>query len=409
MWGLGTVFGAVLFFLAPLITQAFDYSGQFQLFLRIYAVWFPGSLWLLTVNRLLKSLEEVKAYNFLFRFVFPLADLAAVGVGVYLFQDFVVVIVGQVLIGALGSLFLTALLMRRWEFIPRVRGRHAARLRRRYVRFSIPLVGRRIVLAINNIGFFLLIPVFLSSDAAAVLAVGSLISSLISFPLKLNNQFISPVVSDLHERNQRNVLVRLYEVTTRMVLVGSIGLTIPLLIHGETVMSLFGPTFVEYTSLLPVFILTQFVNIIPGSDGKILRMTDRPRELMIIDISTAFFMVALAIPLTMLFGLRGLVVSQLGKATMNNSLQLFVLYYLDGYHPFTRLHVKPLLAGGPYLLIALSGKLLLPGVIVPLAGTFVGMVAYGTTLYMLGFTKIERRLGMLLLARYRRTPLGSVS
>lgn len=398
----GIVLGVGLFLLAPHITQATGFGHQFQVFLRIYAVWFPGSLWLQTVNTLLKSLEEVETFNFAFRFIFPIADLAAVCVGVFLFHDFMVVVVGQILIGALITLVLTGWLMWRWEFIPRVREAAAARLQRRYFRFSIPLVGRQIVQTINEVGLFLLIPLFLSSIDAGVLAIGFLVSSLIRLPLVLNNQFMQPVVASLYERDHRDALVQLYQVTTRLILIGSIGLAIPLLVHRDIVMGIFGPTFVEYSSLLPVFILAEFVGIIPGSDGIILQMTDRQRAVFIIDVATALFTVAIAVPLTMLFGLRGLVVSILAKGTMSNGLQLIALYHLNGYHPFTRRHLEPLLAAAPCMLIAFAGKLLLSGTVAPLVGTLVGMAAYIITLQMLGFDSRERRIAMLLLARYRR-------
>lgn len=401
--GPGVVFGAGLFLIAPHITQAFDYGQQFQLFVRIYAVWFPGSLWLQTINAILKSLEEVEAFNFLFRFVFPLADLAAVGVGAFLFHNFIVIVLGQVLIAALVTFVITCWLIWRWEFIPRVRGAAASRLRSRYVRFSLPLVGRKIVNTINAVGFFLLIPLFLTSIAAGVLAVGGLISSLVRLPLVLNNQFMNPVVADLHEHDHQDALVRLYQVTTRLILVGSLGLAIPLLVYRGTVMSLFGPVFVEYTALLPVFILAKFIGTVPGSDGIILQMTDRQRAVLVIDIVTALLIVTIAIPLTMQYGLWGLVMSFLAKATVSNGLQLLALYNLNGYHPFTRLHVAPLLAAVPFLVIAFAGKLLLSGAMAPLIGTLVGVAVYGGTLHILGFTTTERRLAMFLLVRYRRT------
>lgn len=401
--GPGIVFGAVLFLMAPFVTQTFDFGYQFQLFVRIYAVWFPGSLLLITINSILQALEEVEALNLLFRFVFPLADLVAVGVGVYLFHDFVVVVVGQILIGAFLTFILTGWLIWRGEFSPRIRGATATSLRSRYVLYSLPLVGRQVVNTLNSAGFYLLIPVFLSSVAAGVLAVGGLVSSLVLLPLTLNNQFIDPVVADLHEGNDQDALVQLYQITSRLVLVGSIGMAIPLLVYRGTVMSLFGPTFVEYSSLLPLFILAKLAKVLPGSDGIILKMTDRERAVMFIDIATALFVLSTAIPLTMMFGLWGLVVSFLAQATVSNGLQLFALYHLNGYHPFTRLHMKPLLAAGPFLLSAFAAKLLLSGVLAPLAGTLVGMAMYGMTLYKLGFTTTERRLAMSLLSRYRGT------
>lgn len=401
--GIGTVFGAGLFLIAPHLTRAFDYGQQFQLFLRIFAVWFPGSLWLQTINAILRSIEEVEAYNVAFRFVLPSADFVAVIIGTFIFQNFVVVVAGQVLITALITIVLTGWLMWRLEFVPQVRGVDAVQLRRKYVRYSIPLVGRQIIMTFKSAILYVLIAVFLSSIAAGVFAVGTLVSSLVSLPLVLNNQFISPVVADLYEHDDHEALIRLYQVTTRVILVCSTGLAIPLLVHRRTVMQFFGPSFAEYTHLLPVFIFAEFVRSIVGSDSIILIMTDRQRATLWIQFVTGLLFVVVAIPLTMKFGLPGIVTTYLIITLMTNSLEIIALYHLNGYFPFTLLHLKPLLAGLPFLIIVFSGKFVLSGPIAPLIGTFAGLLVYSVILYGLGFTRTERRLGALLFKRYRGT------
>lgn len=403
MLGIGIVFGAALFIAAPLITNRVDYGTRFQLFLRVFAIGLPGILWLRTINKLLEGLEEVRALNVLFRFFYPIALLSVAGIGTFLFHDFVVVAVGEVLVTVLITLALTGWLMRARGFTPRFGGGHAGGILAEFVRFSIPLVGRKILENIQGAGFYLLIIVFLPSVAGGVFAVGILVGSLVRLPLSLNNQFIAPVISDLHENDHRETLVRLYQVTTRLILVGITGLAIPLLLYRTAAMRLFGPTFVEFTSLLPIFILAQYVASVAGSVSILLSMTDHQRAAFGIEIASALILVAVAVPLTMLFGLRGLVVSYLVDRTVSNGLQMITLYYLEGYHPFTTGHLKPLLAALPFVLVALSGKLLLSTKVAPLVGTLGGLAAYGLALHVLGFTTIEHRLVNSLVYRYKRT------
>jgi hypothetical protein len=77
-----------------------------------------------------------------------------------------------------------------------------------------------------------------------------------------------------------------------------------------------------------------------------------------------------------------------------------VLYYLEGLQPFTRRHGYALVAAVPFVLIALLVRGLLPGPVGALVGTGLGFVAYATTLGLLGFTPVERRLVGTLMARY---------
>lgn len=400
---IGTVFGTGLFITAPHITQVFDHGYQFQVFLRVFSIGLPLSLWLRNVHGILKGLEDVGALNLLFRFGLPIVQLIVVGIGTFIFQDLVAVAWGVVLTTAIFGLVLTGWLARARGFTPRVRGATAAQLRRRYVRFSLPLVVQMAVVSTERKSYYLLVLIFLSGVAGGVFAVGVLVGSLVKLPLVLNNQFMAPVVADLHENNHRDALVRLYQVTSRLILVGITGIAIPLLVYAETIMRLFGSTFVAHAALLPGFILASYTASAAGSVAIILQMTDHQRALVLVDTITALFVIVTAIPLTVLFGLRGLVVSYFLSHTVNNSLEIVALYYLDGFHPFTYLHMKPLLAGVPFLVIALVGKHTLSWTVAPLVGSLVGFVVYGTILYKMGFTTVERRLVRSLLTRYRET------
>lgn len=401
MLGIGTAFGAVVFLAAPHISRIFDHGPQFEIYIRVFAIGLPGTLWFQTVNKLLESLEEVEARNLMLRFGFPVAELAVVAIGTILFGDLVAVSIGIVLVTILTSLALTGWLMWQRGFTPRARAAAVARLGRKYLRYTSPLVAQNVVRNVQSSGFYLLIIIFSSSIAAGLLAVGTLVGSLVRLPLVLNNQFMAPVVSDLHTSGHDDALQRLYQVTSRMILVGITGVVIPLFVFREAVMSLFGPTFVEYSALLPGFLLAKFISSAAGSNGIVLRMVDRQRAELLIDVATTVLLVVTAIPLIVHFGLPGMVVGYLLEAIISNGLQVGALYYLEGYHPFTRLYAEPLVAAVPYIVIAYTGKLVLSDGVAPFVGTLAGLVAYATALHAMGFTATERRLVASLLSRYR--------
>jgi len=87
--------------------------------------------------------------------------------------------------------------------------------------------------------------------------------------------------------------------------------------------------------------------------------------------------------------------------TINNGLEVAVLYRLEGMQPFTRKHVRPLVAALPFAAVALAARALLPGVLGVSVGSLLGLGAYAATVQYLGFTRIERRLWRTLVDRYR--------
>lgn len=403
MLGVGAVVGVGLFLAAPPITRVLGHGPRFQLFVQVFALGLPGTLWVQTVYNLLQGLEDVEMLNLLFRIGFPTLELTVVGIGTVLLGDLLVVAGGIVVGTTVAGLVLTAWLIRNRGFSPRLRGTDAATLRRRYLRFSMPLVCKGIVVNARGLSFYLLIAVALSGVAGAVFAVGGVVGSVVRLPLVLNNQFMSPVVADLHDNGHRDALVGLFQVTSRMVLIGSTGIAIPVLVYRGFVMRLFGPTFVEYATLLAGFVLARLAASAAGSVSIVLEMTDHQRALLVIDTLTAVVVVGTAVPLTLRYGLEGLVVSYLLKDVANNGLEIAVLYYLDGYHPFTYRHAHPLVATIPFLLTALAVKSVLSGIQAPLVGTLLGLVAFGTALHLLGFTATERRVVRSLVRRYGAT------
>jgi O-antigen/teichoic acid export membrane protein len=215
--------------------------------------------------------------------------------------------------------------------------------------------------------------VYLSSVAGGVFAVGFLLGALVRLPLMGINQFIPPVAAALHHENHRESLRRLYHVTSRLVLVGVTGLAVPVVVYREAVMALFGPTFTEYAPLLPGFITAQYAACAAGSVGILLKMTDNQRALLVVNVVITAFLAVTAVPLTTEFGLPGLVASYVLMLTVNNALEVAVLYYLEGLQPFTRLHAKPLLAAVPLAAVTLAAKLAVPGPAGPFVGTATGL------------------------------------
>jgi len=413
--GVATVFGAALFLAAPLVTRVTDQSATFETVLRVFALGLPATVWLFTATEVLRGLEEVGALNLVLRVGFPLAQLSVGVAGVVVFDDLVAVAVGVVAVSGLVGVAATAWLVSERELRPRLRAStdesggnsdgavpsEDSPVWRRYLRYTFPLFLASVATTVQRLGFYPLIALYLTDVAGGVFAVGVLIGGLVRLPLLGINQFIPPVAAALHEGGHREALSRLYHVTSRIVLVGVTALSVPALVYREAVMGLFGPTFVEYAPLLIGFVLAQYGACAAGSVGILLRMTDNQRALLVVNTAITFFLAVTAVPLTVEFGLPGLVASFFLMLTINNGLEVAALYYLEGLQPFTRLHARPVLAAVPMAAVAVGIGALLARPVAPVVGTVLGLITYALALRHFGFTPVERRLAGTLAERYR--------
>jgi len=424
--GVATVFGVALFLAAPLVTRVTDQSATFETILAVFALGLPAMVWLFTMTEVLRGLEAVGPLNLALRVGFPLAQLGVGVTGVVVLDDIVAVAVGVVAVSGLVGLVVTVWLVREHDLRPRL---HAAAdtgdgrlddtgesddaddasdgnvtdppVWRRYLRYTAPLFLASVATTVQRLGFYPLIALYLTDVAGGVFAVGVLVGGLVRLPLLGINQFIPPVAAALHEAGHREALSRLYHVTSRIVLVGVTALSVPVLVYSEAVMGLFGPTFVEYAPLLVGFVLAQYGACAAGSVGFLLMMTDNQRALLVVNTAITLFLAVTAVPLTIEFGLPGLVASFFLMLTINNGLEVVALYHLEGLQPFTRLHARPILAAVPMAAVAFGVKLAFARPLAPLVGTVLGLTAYALALRQFGFTPVERRLAGTLADRYR--------
>lgn len=404
--GVAIVFAVALFAAAPLVTHVASEGPRFTLFLRVFAVGLPASVGLFTVSEVLRGLEEVGALNLALRVGFPVTQLV-VGVAlVFIFDDLAVVAAGVVFAMAAVALVAAGWLARERGLRLRLRAPGFERPWRRYLEFTVPLFLGGFAVTTQRLGFYPLIAVVLSGVAGGVFAVGVLLGQLVRLPLMGINQLIPPIAAALNEEGHREALRRLYHVTSRLVLVGTTAVATPIVVYRESVMALFGPTFVQYAPLLPGFVLAQYGACAAGSVGILLKMTDNQRALLVTNVVVTAFLVVTTVPLTVAYGLPGVVAGYLLMLTVNNGLEVVVLYYLEGLQPFTRLHARPLVAAVPLAGVTLLAKHALTGGVAPLIGTAFGLLAYAATLRTLGFTRVERRLGATLVGRYSAAASG---
>jgi len=401
MVAVAAVFGAALYVAAPGVTAVAGEDLLFTRLLRVFAVGLPATIWLFAVTEILRGIEAVGPLNLTVRIGSPLLQLVVAVLGVVLVGDLVVVAVGVVLAMGLTGTVAAAWLVRERGFRPRLRGSQVRTLAERYLRYTAPLFLGGFATVAQRFGFYPLIVVFLTSVAGGVFAIGVLVGSLVRLPLMGINQFAPPVAAALHEQGHRAALKRFYHVTSRLVLVGVTALAVPTVVFREAVLGLFGPTYVQYAPLLPGFVVAQYGACAAGSVGILLAMTDNQRALLIVNVAITAVLAVTAVPLVVEFGLPGLVVGYVLMLTINNGLEVAVLYRLEGLQPFTRRHAIPLVGAVPLAAVALTARALVGGLPGAAIGSLAGVAAYALTLRWIGFTPVERQLGATLADRYR--------
>ncbi|PSQ22813.1 hypothetical protein BRD04_04035 [Halobacteriales archaeon QS_9_67_17] len=274
------VFGVALFLAAPTVAQIAGEGAAFEAFVRAFGLGLPGLVWLRTAAELLRGLEEVWGLNLALRVGFPALQLGAAGAGVLL-GDLLLVAVAVPVVAVVAGGVTVGWLARERGLRPQLFGVDASALHRRYARYTLPLFVGNIATTVQRLGFYPLIALFLTGTAGGVFAVGALVGLLVRLPLMGINQFMPPVAAALHGGDHREALSRLYGATSRLVLVGVTGLSVPAVVFRVEVMALFGPTFVRYADLLPAFVLAQWVACAAGSVGILLKMTDNQRALLV--------------------------------------------------------------------------------------------------------------------------------
>ncbi|MFC7235094.1 lipopolysaccharide biosynthesis protein [Halosegnis marinus] len=394
------VLGGALYLAAPTVGAIADKGAAFELYVRVFALALPATVVLQAAAGLLRGLEEVGALNLTQRVGFPALQLGVAGLGLAT-DSLLVVAVGAPLVAAAAGLAAVGWLGRERGLRPRLRGPDARALHRRYAEYTAPVLAGTVPTTIQRLGFYPLIAVLLTGTAGAVFAVGVLLGGLVRLPLVGINQFMPPVAAALHGEDHREALSRLYGATSRLVLVGVTGLSVPVVVFRVETMALFGETFVRYAYLLPAFVVAQWVACAAGSVGILLMMTDHQRALLVVNSAITAGLVVVSIPLTLEYGIAGVVASYLLMLTVNNVLEVAVLYRLEGLQPLTRAHAKPLLAAVPLTAVALAARALVPGAPGALVGSLLGLAVYAAALLWLGFAPAERRLVGALADRYR--------
>ncbi len=218
-----------------------------------------------------------------------------------------------------------------------------------------------VVFAMDSLGFVMsqadkiLIGFYLNARELGIYAMAAALVAFVPTVLQSVNQIFSPTIAELHARDQRELLGRLFQTLTKWIL----GLTLPLgcvmIVFARELMRIFGPAFEAGWLILVIGTLGQLINCGVGSVGYLLLMSGQQRRLIRIQAVMAGVMVGLSLLLIPRLGLTG---AALGAAVTNAVSNLWYLHEVRsrlGLFPYNRSYFRllPPLAGSLCALLLL--------------------------------------------------------
>lgn len=208
------------------------------------------------------------------------------------------------LAAALAVLALVWILMRR-SLPGAARSRQPAYETRRWVAVALPLLflsGMHLLIRRTDI---LMIGVLIDTEAAGIYTVGSRTAEFAAFGLSAANVIVAPLIAELHTREERDDLQRVFTLGARGSFLFALLVTLGLVTVGGPLLGLFGPEFRNAYGPMLVLASGQTLGAFVGSVGYLMTMTGQEREMSVVLGVAAVANVALNAALIPLFGLMG--------------------------------------------------------------------------------------------------------
>ncbi|MBK9055291.1 MAG: flippase [Chloroflexi bacterium] len=154
-----------------------------------------------------------------------------------------------------------------------------------------------------------------------------------------------PLIAELHDRNDWSRLGRLYQTTTRWVVILNLPFILLMMLIPAQLLSLFGKSFVDGAVALRVLAFVSLVNAGTGMCGAVLEMTGHTTLKLINAIIRLILSVVLNLLLIPRWGLLGAAITALIIESVANILPLIQVWNLYRLLPYSRDLVAPIVGG----------------------------------------------------------------
>jgi O-antigen/teichoic acid export membrane protein len=386
----GFLTGGLIWIFAPLINNITLRDPSLVTVSRILAISLPFTGLINVLAHTFQGLEEVQ-YKILLKLVtHPLFRVILVAIAVTLTGSLLGVASAIVIASVFGATAGFVLLLTRTRLSPILGG--SKKEIKSFLNFSIPLSLSNVEnLAYSIVDVFML-GLFLTSTDVGIYKIAVLLASLLSLPLTGVGQFFAPIAARLHTSGEKSTLDTVYKTTTRWVfsgvLLGSIGLAI----FGGRLLDVFGSEFIEGKWVLVVLVGGYLANSAVGPVNWLLTMADRQYLVLANHLLISILNIFLNFIFIQKFGLIGAAFATASSMILLNLVRLAEAWTLDGYQPFTRNYVKPMVAALPASAVMLLTGNHLSGILGLTVGGSFGTVVYIGSLYLLGIEQQDKQV-----------------
>jgi O-antigen/teichoic acid export membrane protein len=163
---------------------------------------------------------------------------------------------------------------------------------------ALPFMLVAVLEVVNNRLDLLMLGSMRGPEAAGILNVSKRLAELTTFALLSVNITLAPSIAKLHMQEKSDDLQQLVTKSSRLILLGTLPITLFLLIFGIPLLSLWGETYQVGYSTLVILCLAQLLNAFMGPVALILNMTGRER----------YVALSLAVTLLLNYGLNMLLI-----------------------------------------------------------------------------------------------------
>lgn len=232
---------------------------------------------------------------------------------------------------------------------------------------------------------------FLPAATAGIYGVAQEVASPLKAPRQAFDPIFIPVVSAAHQLGSQDRMRAQYQNVTRWILVINAGLLGFMVLASEPVMHLFGKTFTAGATVTYLLAGAIVINGVAGV-SELFILIDRPLINLANTLGTLLVSAGLNLYLIPRYGIEGAAAAMVISFFLMNTARVVEVKLLYGLQPFTRYHLKALVAGAAALALMWLVRDALPAH--PgwkLAAGLAYLPLYGALLWTLGPADEERR------------------
>ncbi len=267
---------------------------------------------------------------------------------------------GYLLAQALGAVLVIALLLSTvWKLTPpqaRPTWHWPPRLEGEVWSFSAAAVGVLLLEFLMGQVDKVALGVYRGAREVGVYSVAAALVAYVSLILNSVNQVFSPMIADLHTREDHAMLGRLYRALTKWILGLTLPLAITVMLYAKPLLRIFGRDFEGGWPILIIGTAGQLVNCGVGSVGLLLLMSGNQRRLLRVQTGMAAVMTVASLALVPIWGIVGAAVAAAITNAGTNAWNLWEVRRTLGFLPFSRSYARLLVPAIAAMMVGLAVK-----------------------------------------------------